>query len=110
VSSEAAAHCKDTITNQCPSILDSKKSCSDADKDEDVRIRVTSGARSTKVCVNNRAFYLVAARNPAQNCWDSRTKGQGCDPFDLPPGAKAMGKAWGDVTIEDIVVGYVTIY
>lgn len=88
------------------SIVDSKRSCDAANNDEWIKLRITNGAiKSEKVCIDDRAYFLLAAENPKQECDDDKY-GIGCSKFDGLPGTSALGPLWGGVTREDMVRGY----
>ncbi|KAI8222584.1 Multidomain esterase [Colletotrichum sp. SAR 10_96] len=93
-----------------PFIVDSKRSCDAADNDEWIKLRITNGAiKSEKVCIDDRAYFLLAAENPKQECDDDKY-GIGCCKFDGLPGTSTLGPLWGGVTREDMVRGSINTF
>ncbi|KAF5507162.1 Multidomain esterase [Colletotrichum aenigma] len=93
-----------------PFIVDSKRSCDAANNDEWIKLRITNGAiKSEKVCIDDRAYFLLAAENPKQECDDDKY-GIGCSKFDGLPGTSALGPLWGGVTREDMVRGSINTF
>ncbi|KAI8261062.1 Multidomain esterase [Colletotrichum sp. SAR 10_98] len=93
-----------------PFIVDSKRSCDAADNDEWIKLRITNGAiKSEKVCIDDRAYFLLAAENPKQECDDDKYD-IGSSKFDGFPGTSTLGPLWGGVTREDMVRGSINTF
>ncbi|KAL4867215.1 hypothetical protein BDV12DRAFT_198425 [Aspergillus spectabilis] len=100
-----------------PFIIDAGLSCEDAPKDTDLELRLDEDTLKNKfICDKkaDRAYYLVGAVDPDNNCYHGgNTGGYGCKHFQDLPGADLLtGKTsdgdmnwWALVSREDIVFG-----
>ena len=66
---------------------------------------MTSDAYGKRFCKDGESFWLVSRKNYEATC--KNTGSLECDPFYLPPGFKSLEDSVYDVSLEDVMQGYV---
>lgn len=91
-----------------PFILDGRIAC---DKFLPNTVVSRSVQEKWRVCIDGNSYFLVGASEPKKNCNGDGSGGGSCEGFLGLPGAEQLdGRAWGRITVADIVEGSVATY
>ncbi|GFF80120.1 killer toxin subunits alpha/beta [Aspergillus lentulus] len=95
-----------TVSGRYPFVIDAGYSCDHADDMGDYLEADTM--KVAKACYRNKRYYLAAPEGQPWEC----VEGSSLDnPFSALPGVDSMGQgSFGNVTVEDIIIGSVRTY